>query len=274
MDICVWRALVKVKRLERKAQGEAITLMILVSATLVLALMLYAYFTGIFSARQEEQIIADAVASYTTGIRSQVIYSAENVTGGTYLYCTMITLSNMGGDVMRPYISVVPGTPGGALLNLSTNVYRVPVDYTINPPVRDVYVFIADDIDTDGIVELVGSTAGSLVVASESIVPCQTIYSNATIKANDYKPIIITGDTVILDLASGFKYSELVSEKTGVDPGTVILPLWSFLMNPADELTLYIYIESPVPLSDISLLVLAQVNNQYYLASALLFYSG
>ncbi|MEB3759221.1 MAG: hypothetical protein GSR81_00030 [Desulfurococcales archaeon] len=262
------------KRLRRKGQGEAITLMILVSATLVLALMLYAYFSGIFSARQQEQIIADIVASYTTGIRSQVIYSAENTTSGTYLYCTMITLSNMGGDTMRPYISVVPGTPGGPLLNLSSNVYRVPIDYTVNPPLRDVYVFVADDIDEDGVVELIGSSAGGLVVASENIVPCQTIYANATIKANDYKPIIITGDTVTLDLATGFKYSELVSEKTSVDPGTVVLPLWSFLMNPAEELTLYIYIESPVPLSDISLLVLAQVNNQYYLASALLFYSG
>ena len=264
----------KNNRLARRGQGEAITLMILVSATLVLALMLYAYFTGVFSARQEEQMIADAVASYTSGIRSQVIYSAENATDGTYLYCTMITLSNMGGDIMRPYITVAPGTPGGTLLNLSTNVYRVPVDYTINPPMRDVYIFVADDIDRDGIVELVGSTTGGLVVASENIVSCQEIYSNSTIKANDYKPIIITGETVVLDLASGFKYSELVSEKTGIDPGTVILPLWSFLMNPADELTLYIYIESPVPLSDISLLVLAQVNEQYYLASALLVYSS
>ncbi len=249
--------------------------MILVSATLVLALMLYAYFTGIFAQQRTEQLVTDLVASYTTGISSQTILIMSNHTvSGEYLYCIMVSISNNGGDVMKPYFTVIPGVPGVNIVDLSNYADRVPIDYTYSPPKRDVYVYLAYDYDQDGIVDLVGTSGGSRVQASPNIESCLAISSNSTIKNNDFKPVNVQGTQIILDLESKFTYSALASQVTGLSENVIYLPLWSITLEPASYQTIYIYVESPVPLDKLTLLTFAQINNNYYLANSLLMYSS
>ncbi|MCE4624886.1 MAG: hypothetical protein F7C35_03365 [Desulfurococcales archaeon] len=266
----------------RRGQANVITLMILISITVALALLLYAYFTGVYTKQSTTEEKINLISTYSTSIKVTV----EAFTNGTntstmnkYIYCGMLTLHNKAGSILRPGVTIVPGLPGpNGIIQFSPVIQFVPIDYTTVPPTRTLIIWYAEDYDHNGTVDLVGGEPdGPYVQVSNGILSCTQIYNNATLKTDpDYslRPTRVLANNIVIDIPTDFKMLEMIKKAYPTAPDDFQLPVWFIPLDASQSRSLYFYIESPRPINGLTLLIIAEFGGEYYQASYLVLYSG
>lgn len=235
----------------RRGQANAISLMILVAATLAVAIALYGYFTGIYARQGVEQSLYNTYSTYSNHISVHVeIYTSSNV-NGEYQYCTMVSVANRAGDPLRVYFSLLPVAQGTGGLSVDSSIIATPVDYT-NPgqPARQLYAWIANDIDGDGIVELLNNTNS---VEFENIMSCKDLYN--LYESGELWGLPLPPDADVRGL--GYYASEIDTSINGPSlldaarssvgglPDDMAVPFWGITIQPLQKVNLYFFINSP-----------------------------
>ena len=258
----------------RRGQGNVITLMILVSVTIVLALLLYAYFTGAFTRQSGVEAMIRERSNYVTGLRINVESFSNStnltVTGGRYIYCGLFTITNNGGDTMAPTVTILPGAQGAnGLFSPDPAIARFPLDYESSPIKRGLYAWLAIDYDHDGIIDmLAGPPDGPYTRVRDTLAPCMDIYKNDTLKkpANTLQSTSIYAKDIVADIPTNLRMLEVIKQAYPGANETFLIPSYRFTMDPGKTVSIYFYAESPVPLHRLSLIVLAPFNNIYIAA--------
>ena len=264
-----------VDALGRRGQANVVSLMILISVTLALAVALYAYFTGMYGQQAVQQSMLQVQATYATSIIVNLqTYSNASTAAGARLYCGVVSLKNIGGQEYRPYVLIIPGAPGATTLIVESSIERVPLDYAVSPPRRDVMLWFAKDFDQDGIVDMVAGSPGAYHIALNRTANCTEIYNNATLKSDDLDPQLIEASRIIVDPATGLTLLELVKQAWQAAPDDFTVPAWPIPLRPGELASIQYYVESPVNLNSLTLVVLAPFGDQYLVASYIVLFSG
>lgn len=266
----------------RRGQANVITLMILISVTIALALMLYAYFSGAYARQSLVEQRVQLVATYSDNIWVNIETFSNatdsNVTGTSYVYCGVFTLSNRGGSTLRPTITILPGAPeADGLFHPSRAISRFPIDYSSLPLKRGLLVWLLKDQDTDGIVDmLAGQPDGPYRIVLNRTASCLEIYSNSTLKLpqNSLYPTNIQAKDIILDPVSELDLLTLVKKVYPAANQSFYVPAWPFTLDPGESATIYFYAESPVPLRSLTLVVTAPYENVYLASGYSVFWSS
>ncbi len=253
----------------RRGQANVITVLILVGVTVVMALMLYAYFSNIYVTQSERQAVLNAIASYATSLQATVIYTGNSTpVSGVYLYCAIVTLHNNGFETLSPYVSIVPLGPSlNGLPGFSSAIEYVPMNYNVTPPVQTGFAWVLSDIDADGIVEMLGGTPGNYTIASQTVLNCNQIYSNATVKADSLATTLLGGRDIIMDPQTQFTLLDDIKARVPTIPDTFSLATWKLVLQPGQTVNVYLYVESPVQIPDLALMTFLQFNQYYYYVS-------
>ncbi len=266
----------------RRGQAEPITVLILVSATLALALLLYAYFTGVYSGQQQQMNLADVMASYAGGlvVREETGLSYRDPATGDYAYCYIISVVNNLGDPLRAYFTLLPGIPGAnGILTVSDLYLYMPVLYLGTAPVeRSLHAWLVYDFDRDGIVEAVGQdpATGSLVVAFDTIPSCKYLYGNRT-DLNTLKPLLLPPEAD--DPTYGFLATRIMLSPDGpslqealnitvANPPRALVPAWNVTVPPRGKVSLLLFAYSPVELTQQSVVGLFRFSDKLYVFAA------
>ncbi len=256
----------------RRAQANAVTVAILASAVLALGVVLYGYFSSQASQALMEQGLIDVYSRYSASLYPRLEASfSENTTDGSgiRLSCYVITLHNRGGDPYLVYLSVLPAAEGSSGLRVYPEVSRIPLDYTLltvgGQPIERVRVYLVEDVDNDGISEVVGQSGE--VLGGEPYFPsCSSIYSNVTAKNLSLPPELVAPDKVLAGVG-GADLATLIGAVTQVNVGN--LPLWAFTVQPGGSITLFVYTELPEIPPSLSLTLAFEVSGRYYVYSLL-----
>ena len=266
----------------RRGQAEPITVMILVSATLVAALLLYAYFTGVYSGQQQKMGLMDVMASYSSGLvireESGLVY--RDPATGDYAYCYIISVVNGLGDPMRAYFTLLPGLPGAnGILTVNDAYLYVPVLYLGTAPVeRSLHAWLVYDVDRDGIVEVIGQdpVTGGRVVAFDTVPSCKDLYANRT-DLNALRPLLLPPEAD--DPTYGFWASSIMLAPDGpslqealnitvANPPRALVPAWNVTVPPRGKVSLLLFAYSPVELTQQSVVGLFRFNDRLYVFAA------
>lgn len=262
----------------RRGQAEPITVMILVSATLVVALLLYAYFTGLYAGQQKTISLVDVLATYASGLvvrqESGLVYQDPDT--GDYAYCYVVSIANGIGDPLRAYFTLLPGVPGGnGIITVNEYYLYVPVLYLGTAPVeRSLHAWIVEDIDNDGVVEAVGQdpATGNLTIAFERIPSCRDLYANRT-DLNALKPLLLPPEAD--DPTYGFQATKIMLSPNGpslqealnitiANPPNALVPAWNVTVPPRGKVSLLFSTYSPVELTQQSIVGLVQYEGKLY----------
>ncbi len=267
----------------KRGQAEPITVLILVSATLVVAIALYSYFTSVYAGQQRAMSLVDTVAAYAGGVRVYQEAGLSYVDPGTgdYAYCYMVSLVNRMGVPATVYVTLLPGSPGpDGALRPSPLVLEVPVAYIGDTPVeRRLHVWLAADRDRDGVVEVVGQdNTGAYVVAFETVPPCRGLYANRTNLAA-LNPLRLpldaddpnygyNGSRVFLSI-DGLSVTEALRLLSPDAPEEAYVPAWNITLGPGEKTQLLVFAWSPEEMEQASLVLLAKYDDRFYAFAAL-----
>ncbi len=265
----------------RRGQANVITLMILISVTIALALMLYAYFSGAYARQglveQRVQLVATYTDNVWVNIETFSNITNSNVTGSSYVYCGVFSISNRAGTTLRPTITILPGAPeADGLFHPDRAIARFPIDYSAIPHKRGLLVWLLEDQNTDGVVDmLAGFPDGPYRIVFNRTVPCIDIYRNSTLKRpqNSLLPLNVMAKNIILDPVSELDLLTLVEKVYPAANQSFLEPAWPFTLDPGESVTIYFYAESPVPLKSLTLIVMAPYENLYLAAGYSVFWS-
>jgi len=263
----------------RRGQAEPLTVMILVSATLVVALLLFSYFTGVYRGQQTSMGLVEYIGLYSNRL---TVYMEAGLTGespsGDYLYCDIVSLVNMGGDPLRAYVTVLPLARSGNYYTVGEEILYAPVDYQ-SPyapvPIRTVYMWLLNDTDGDGIVETLGTgPGGGLEVVWETVPSCTTIYDAFTagtlydlaLAPESDDPNLGVEASKIMLSPEGSSLADLVRMLVPAAPDNMYVPLWNITVPAGGKVQLYIYTMSQVPQDQRALAVMVLYEGRYYLA--------
>lgn len=251
----------------RRGQAPAISVAILTAAVLVLALALYAYFSGYYSILNRKQALLDFIGSASSSVDGYIEYYTSNVSGGYYVYCYIVSLRNSNaGSPLALYVSVLPvsRSASGSIV-VSSLLSRVPMDLAASPPSRSVYVFNFTDYDADGIVELVGQYSNGTLVPLIDFAgspSCSELSANATLLQTDLNPVYADPSTVYLDPDNSIT---VYARGAGLE-SLPSLPLWKLTLPPLGKVSLFILVSSPESVDYASLAIFVVFDNKYYLA--------
>jgi len=266
----------------RRGQAGPVSVMILAAATLVVALALYAYFTGVYAGQQRALGLVDLVAAYSSGVGvfEEASLSYADPGGGGYAYCYIVSVVNRMGGPAYFYVALLPGAPGpGGAVSVNPQFLLVPVLYSGTAPAeRTVHVWLAVDEDRDGVVELVGSDAnGARVIAWETVPPCRDLYENRN-NLNVIRPLVLpteaddpyfgfNGSRVYLRV-DGLPLSESLRVAVPGAPASVYVPMWNVSLGAGEKASLLVFAWAPEPLESASLVVFVGFEGRYYAALA------
>jgi flagellin-like protein len=250
----------------RRGQANVITVLILVGVTVVMALMLYAYFSNVYVTQSQRQAVLNAIAAYATSLQATVIYTGNSTPAtGVYLYCVIVTLHNNGFETLSPYLTVVPlGQSLNGIPGFSQEILYVPMNYNVTPPVQTAFSWILADADQDGIVEMLGGSPGNLTIASQTVLDCDQIYANSTVKADSLVTTLLGGNDVIMEPQTQFTLLDDIRSTVSTVPSTFSLATWRVVLQPGQTVNVYFYVESPVKIQDLALMTFLQFNEYYY----------
>lgn len=247
---------------KRRGQANLVTVTILVGATLVMALALMSYFTGQANRASEERGLSDYLATLSYSIDASIVarysYTTTDYTG----YCYVVQVTWTQGTPIRLYLTVLPASRISAnSVNVDTDLLKyVPRDIVVNPgsPVQTVYLYLVSDVDTDGIVELVGM---SNMVVLEYLPSCYEMLTNETIQLYELIPINIPMENLYLTPDITLK---AFADQAGI---SYEIPIWNLEFG-ADEgvRDLFVFIKVPtgIDANGLNLLFLGVFNNNYY----------
>lgn len=258
----------------RRGQANAISLMILVAATLTVALALYGYFTGMYAHQGEKQSLYDVYSMYSNNIDIYVeVYTSGN-SSGVHQYCTMISVRSNVGDPIRLYLTLLPVGTGTSGLSVDNSIVVTPVDYTGVAPVRELYVWLAEDLDGDGIVELLNT---SNTIEFENIMSCTDLYNYYTRGMLHGLPL--PSDVDVRDIGfyasnitvflEGPSLLESARADVGGVPSDLAVPLWNITLQPFEKKSVYFFMASPVDPGQLSVVGAFKnpVNSKYVIFS-------
>jgi len=266
-------------RRQRRGQAEPLTVMILVSATLIVALLLFSYFTGIYRGQQVQMGLVEMLGVYSNRLS---VYVEASLTGesvnGDSLYCDVVSIVNTGGDTLRVYLTILPLARSGTSYIVTSDILYVPVDYN-SPysavPLRTVYIWILNDTDRDGVVELVGSDgAGGLTVVSETVPSCQELYDrflagtlyDLPLPPDSDDPNLGYEASRIMLSPGGLSLQELAALMVPDAPDTLYVPMWNVTVPPSGKVQLYLYTMSQEPVETRGLVLLVYYEGYFYIA--------
>ncbi len=246
--------------MERRGQANVISLLIIIAAVLAVALAMYSYYVNVYASQSEQRALIDLVASYTTNTRIVLESFMQNATGGEYQYCIMASIVNYGGSPVKAYFSVLPVAPTPTSLVVDPAFSRVPVDYQAATPVRRELVWLAEDIDRNGAIDLLGSS-GVEYNGSISLPTCSQIY-------DDYKNYRVSGlslppeaqepglgffANITLTGINGPSLLE-VARSQGIElPNSAAVPFWNFTIPAFGKVEFFAFITSPVQVGKLSI---------------------
>lgn len=241
----------------RRGQANVISLMILVAATLTIALALYGYFASIYAQQGARQSLYDIYSQYTNNINLYVeVYLTSNISN-EYQYCTMISVVNRAGDPLRLYLTILPvGTSVGGL-SIDNSIIATPVDYTGPAPTRKLYAWLVEDANGDGIVEMLD---GVNTIEFNNIMSCADLYDHYA--ANNLNGLPLPSDvdvdnigyfasnvTVFLEDSS---FLDIARARVGGIPDNLAIPMWNITLQPFEKKSLYFFMTSPVEPNQLS----------------------
>lgn len=242
---------------KRRGQANVISLMILVAATLTIALALYGYFTSIYAQQGTRQSLYDVYSQYSNNINIYVeVYLTSNVSN-EYQYCTMISVVNRAGDPMRLYLSILPVGTSVAGLSIDDSILAIPVDYTGPAPTRKLYAWLVEDINRDGIVEMLD---GINSIEFDNIMSCSDLYDYYV--ANNLNGLPLPNDVDVNDIGfyasnitvflEGPSLLETARSQVGGVPNDLAIPFWNITLQPFEKKSLYFFMSSTVEPNQLS----------------------
>ncbi len=244
----------------RRGQANVISLLIIIAAVLSVALALYAYYVGVFSHQSAQRSLIDTLSTYTAKTRITLESYVTNTSGGEYQYCVLVSVVNNGGDTLRAYFSLLPVAPGTNVLKVDPSFNRVPVDYESPVPIRRELVWLAEDIDHNGAIDLLGS-GGVEYNGSVSMPTCSTIYkdySNDKVHGLDLPP-----EAQVHGL--GFYANRTLTSINGPSllevaringltlPNDTAVPFWNFTLPGFGKVEFLMFMTSPVEVHELSI---------------------
>ncbi len=268
----------------RRGQAEPISVMILVAATLVVAIGLYAYFTGVYAGQSQRISLVDAIANVASGVsmfEEAALINRVQATGD-YTYCYVVSIANSLGNPIAVYITLLPGAPEpNGIINVNDLYLYVPVYYLGTAPYeRRVHVWLVEDYDRDGVVEVLGQdpTTGALQVAYNTTPSCSELYENKDNLAN-LKPLLLprdaddpnygyNGSKVYLSI-EGLSYTEYVRAMVPGAPANLYVPLWNITLPANGKVSILVFAWNDSPLDAASLVGFVRYGDSFYAATTL-----
>ena len=227
-----------------------LTVMILTAVSLVVALLVYNYFTSYYRIVRVSHEIESIRLSASETIDSSLVYTSvyvDEATGYTY-YCLIVSISNKGA-VTAIGATILPLERAGGYMALSEAYKRIPVDRSTGE--RLVELFEIADVDGDGVEEVIGS--GGVV---SSRVNCGELAG-----LNGLDPLMVKDEFVIVDSMS---VAELAS-RLGLSGLEV--PVWEVTLSSERRLFLVIITVPDVmagELSSVELVLFKGISDNYY----------
>ena len=263
----------------RRGQATPVTVAILVGITIILGLGVYAFFQGHAATLLQRLAVENVLLDYARGLNASIVGVESDTSTAPSVYCFTVSISNKSPSPITFYLTVLPVTltTTAAFTDELASIYPYPS--STDPQAPDSYLnlrlYLLKDLDGDGLVDLVGSggASGALASLTELMPSCREVYSTS-LWDSYIRPSTNTGISNIM-LFEGFTVEDLY-RGFGVAYYPEA-PLWLYTLQPGDNITLYIVLalEDPndpsrqLKLTHGSLLLLAQVGGDYYVAESL-----
>ena len=243
---------------KRKAQASAISVAILVAATLVLSLLLYSYYSSMYGELNKKSQIELFKIKYLSGLDSIVIYSWKNITTTGSTACYIIKFINNGDYPLIIRYSIIPLIQQPNSVVPSSLIYKIPVD--VETGSLAVHVFYIDDLDGDGLAELIGNNGVNLTW--DNVPTCLEILNpNNNYLANSILPTLnVPSDNLIV--TDDLPLSALAKNITSI-------PVWETSLNIGKTIHVLFAINTTVPLTETDLVLFVRVDNNYIVVESL-----
>ena len=258
--------------LSRRGQASPITIVILMAVTIAIGLAMFAFFNNVAAQTRLQQGVTATAYTVASSIQSSIVLKESDETDAPAVYCYTLNLANVGGSDVRFGLTVLPAYRVGQNFYFDQLISIIPIHSSTLPGNEaaglNVRIFYLVDLDSDGLVNLVGNGGVDL---GESMPSCRTMYSDTTYWNNAVNPTIYVEYTN-LKLVEGFSLAEILdSSGFSYYPKA---PLWIETLAPGESMTLKIVIatydlNNPtaiIPLTVANAVITAQVNNDHYIA--------
>ncbi len=257
-----------------RGQASPISIMILIAATLALALAIYAYFQARVVMIQDEQLLLREVASTASMIDYSVVsWSIDNATVPV-IACYTVNLVNVGDITKKFWITVLPldRNPSGYYMpNIGISI--IPVDQDTTTEGLNLYFYYFNDTDDDGILEVIGNGG---VILFETSPSCNVLRGNATAYTSSL-PINLVAPSYVRLSPDSPPLSESAQIATGA-PLARDIPLLAVTLDPQETVVLFFFVEArdhdavippyiPLP-NNMYLAVFTEYNGIFYMAIA------
>lgn len=258
----------------RRGQASPISVMILIAATLVLALAIYAYFQARVTIVQEERLLLREVAATASMIDYSVVSWSIDNTSAPIIACYTVNLVNVGDVAKKFWVTVLPldRMPSGYYVP-NNGISIIPMDQDTTTQGLNLYFYYFNDTDNDGIMEVVGNGG---VVLFETSPSCSALRGNATAYTNRLPTEAVSPDSIKLSTDS-----PPLSESARVIAGVTMnkdIPFLAITLDPRETVVLFFFVEArdhdatlpiyiPLP-ENLYLGVFTQYNGEMYMAIA------
>ncbi len=241
-----------------KAQASAISVAILVSATLILSLLLYSYYSSMYAELNKKSQIELYRMKYLSNVDSVVIYSWKNITTTNNLICYIIKFINNGDYPVIIRYTLMPLIQQPNSIIPSSLIYKIPIDQSNN--IRTVHIFYVEDVNGNGIADLVGNNNTTLAV--DRIPNCSELLDlNNGYTANSVKPSIQAPSGAII-FNNEIPLSVLVKNLT-------FIPIWETAMDVGKTKHILVGINATVPVTELNLVLFVRIDYNYLVAEAI-----
>ena len=158
----------------------------------------------------------------------------------------LVTVINEGSRTYRVHFTVLPGRIEGLRVNVDHSVDIVPYDYgSVDADAlarSNVFMYRVVDADGDGLMGLVGlQQANPADEAYEGLPPCATFRGDVNLRSLGAPGALVSPDKLFVGESLTLEsYLRLY----GLDPQLYLVPMWSYTLNPGEDLLLLVYVEA------------------------------
>jgi len=256
----------------RGGQATPISVVILMAATIVIGLAMFAFFTGIARETSLQQGITNVVHSASVGVNPTIVLRESDESQAPAVYCITVSLTNISGSQLRLGVTLLPFVKLGGNLYPDDLVSIYPVHSDTDPANPqaglNLRLFYLEDIDGDGLVNLVGNAGLDL---GEAVPSCRTIYNESSYWNSYVEPTIYAAWSDVR-LPEGFSLEDIL-RGSGLQYFPRV-PLWIDTLEPGESKTIKLVVatydfDNPtaiIPLDTAALTITVQVDRYQYIA--------
>ncbi|MEB3774586.1 MAG: hypothetical protein GSR86_06660 [Desulfurococcales archaeon] len=216
--------------MRRRGQAVAVSVAIMTALTLTLGLILYSYFTSHYSREALQSRIEVAKTRIAGSIDLAVTYISKASVSNVNYTCVTVKLLNMGDEPYLIDLTVLPLEETPTSVTINQYIQWLPVDQHTGGV--NVYLFIINDTDQDGLVEVVGA---SNQYEASILSDCGNIVG---ILHDSLSRIDVDAGNIVIN---DFRLSEL-ADSQGVHVIRPI-PFWGFRLDPVDPVHILVVVE-------------------------------